>query len=119
MNHSQIIFNVNEQSISQSDAGAVLGLISIQIHEHIFPESNWNDFIVVVLNWWTKEIVSLCLENQDKAVCEFMDGPFYFVLKKSNNSGRLECSLCNDGNSKCLNGFEIEQLQLVDALKKL
>jgi hypothetical protein len=54
-----------------------------------FPEEDWNDFVVVILNWW--------IEAMEQAAAEpvklyFMDGPFWMTaVPEGEDSLRLSC----------------------------
>ena len=40
-----------------------------------FPRAGWNDFIVVVLGWWSSAILRLLENNSGMERVHFMDGP--------------------------------------------
>ena len=58
------------------DKNQIFGHLYFQEDDFFFPSKDWNEFIVIVLNWWCESLISL-LEN--KALIgelDFMDGPF-------------------------------------------
>jgi len=71
---------VNTESLKQSERGAILGEIFVNVGQDQFPESNWNDFVVVVLTWWCTECAAL-LRGTSQAELSFMDGPFFLDLQ--------------------------------------
>ena len=40
-----------------------------------FPRAGWNDFVVVVLGWWSSAILRLLENNSGMERVHFMDGP--------------------------------------------
>lgn len=90
---SPIGIKIDEESLGLRGRGAVLGSIWIEISDKAFPSDDWNDFIVVVLSWWLKEVV-LLKEQKPGLVHEFrfMEGPFYLHLEvEDNGKALLEC----------------------------
>ncbi|MEC7263733.1 MAG: hypothetical protein VXW38_08325 [Bacteroidota bacterium] len=62
-------------SISEKK-GKVFGNVYFHENSFFFPEKGWNDFLVIVLNWWchaTKKLISNESIHEDFS---FMDGPF-------------------------------------------
>ncbi|MBS9464383.1 hypothetical protein KIM67_18320 [Flagellimonas sp. 389] len=41
-----------------------------------FPSKDWNDFLVVILNWWCDTIIRLLRNESIQDDFSFMDGPF-------------------------------------------
>jgi hypothetical protein len=62
-------------SLTQSARGAVFGEVAFAIDRSYFPEQKWNDFIVVVLGWWSGKCAAL-LRGAPQDELWFMDGPF-------------------------------------------
>lgn len=52
---------------------------------NVFPDTGWNDFGLVVLQWWLSELE--CVYQAEEAEFElcFMDGPFLISCKKDYN----------------------------------
>ncbi len=74
-------FKINlfvEDFVNKSDFGRV----SVQLDDYIFPDKNWTDFGRIIIGWWLDAVCKLALDNQTKAVCSFMDGPYRFSLTK-------------------------------------
>lgn len=53
----------------------VTGRIHLRLDDEAFPEQDWDDFVVVILDWWCA-----LLTNQKRTELGFMDGPFRAVL---------------------------------------
>ena len=76
---------IAESSMELSKSGNITGEICFQIDDFFFPESNWNDFVVVILTWWNKSINTLIASSVGTVVeFNFMDGPFYIQGAKKN-----------------------------------
>ena len=54
-----------------------------------FPRAGWNDFIVVVLGWWSAAILRLLRNNSRTERVRFMDGPYAVEVSKE-QSGKLQ-----------------------------
>ena len=83
----------DEESLEMSGRGAVLGNIWLEISDIAFPSDDWNDFVVIVLAWWLKEVV-LLKERKSGLVHEFrfMDGPYYLCLELDDDEqAQIEC----------------------------
>jgi hypothetical protein len=57
--------------------------IYISIGDFSFPESKWTDFPVIILNWWTEQLIDQ-IQGKVSASYLFMDGPYYFDCEFSN-----------------------------------
>ena len=79
-------FNVNVLPIYEETAFSLVGRIFIQIDDFIFPENDWNDLIVSVLNMWIENILSIILKQKDTVECYFMDASFFFIIDVLNDS---------------------------------
>ncbi len=47
-----------------------------KVNEGFFPEKGWTDFTVIILGWWTQELLAQ-LDGKEVGQYDFMDGPFY------------------------------------------
>jgi hypothetical protein len=48
-----------------------------------FPSAGWNDFVVVVLGWWSDAILRLLKNNSGRERVHFMDGPYSVEISKT------------------------------------
>lgn len=74
---TDIKVNVAMESLELTSRKAVTGEIYFESNGTYFPELHWNDFIIVVLNWWLRVIQKIYISNvgiTDEFL--FMDGPF-------------------------------------------
>lgn len=61
----------------------VTGIISITPGDNnFFPEEHWNDSIILVLNSWIENIISILREGYNEVQFVFFDGPFSFIVNK-------------------------------------
>lgn len=64
----------------------IFGVLFINIDESwFFPEKNWDDFILIVLEWWSDAIINVIQDTEAEFL--FMDGSFAFksIPIKDNN----------------------------------
>jgi hypothetical protein len=54
-----------------------------------FPRVGWNDFVVVVLGWWSAALLRLLGNNGATERVHFMEGPYAVEISKS-RSGNLQ-----------------------------
>lgn len=65
------------ESLALTSRKAITGEVYFENNDEYFPEIHWNDFVVVILNWWIEAI-----ERIEKATVGesdeflFMDGPY-------------------------------------------
>lgn len=79
---------VDLPSLRQSSAGQITGGIHWALDSGPFPDSEWDDFVVVVLTWWSEAV--LRLRRGDRSVTlDFMDGPPSIELRSSDESIEL------------------------------
>jgi hypothetical protein len=75
--------SVDLASIEQWRSGPITGRICLVMEAICFPESEWSDFLVVILAWWL-----VALEGP-APVLRFMDGPFSVVVNRETKSVQL------------------------------
>jgi hypothetical protein len=88
-----VSINIDFNSLTKGSNGSITGNIYIQIHSMFFPEAKWNDFVIIIINWWLDEINSIVAANNKptKGIFHFMDGPFYFILNREEHYTELVC----------------------------
>lgn len=72
--------NVLLDTLVNSSTGSITGKICVETATITFPEIEWNDFVVIIIEWWLKELTSLTTGECTKGTCRFMDGPFEFQI---------------------------------------
>lgn len=69
--------NVALESLALTNRKAITGEIYFENMDGDFPERHWNDFVVVILNWWFEAIDRVkkaTIGESDEFL--FMDGPY-------------------------------------------
>lgn len=83
---------IDEESIERSEKGSITGSIWLKMDDTAFPEQGWNDFIVVVLGWWTNEAAALIAGTKRRGELVFMDGPFSVEVSAEGERWKVECN---------------------------
>ena len=83
---------IDQESIEKSENGSITGSIWLQMDDTAFPEQRWNDFVVVVLGWWTNEAAALIAGTKRRGEFMFMDGPFSVDVSAEDERWKLECN---------------------------
>lgn len=99
---------IDQESIEKSENGSITGSLWLQMDETAFPEQGWNDFVVVVLGWWTNEAAALIAGTKRRGEFMFMDGPFSVDISPEGERWKLEC------NRRRRNGKTLEHRGTVD-----
>lgn len=82
--------NFDGKSLEISRRKVITGIISIEVGNAFFPERNWNDAIVSVLNSWIQNMIQILSSGYNEAQFIFFDGPFYFVIRKKTDQSVVE-----------------------------
>jgi hypothetical protein len=61
------------------------GEIYFKVDDFFFPEEGWNDFIIIILNWWLCAFKNFDDFNADSFEMLFMDGPLEVKCKRLTN----------------------------------
>jgi hypothetical protein len=73
----RILFDSN--TLQQSKSHSVTGVVYFDFSpDQQFPVAGWNDFVVVVANWWRAALEQIS-EGQAEAKFLFMDGPYWIT----------------------------------------
>ena len=68
------------------DGDKIFGNIFFEKSEFVFPERQWNDFVIIILNWWIDELLKLINNNAISAELFFMDGPLSIKVNHVENN---------------------------------
>src|SRR5262245_3751542 len=71
---------VDPSSLRIRETTPATGDICLLLDSKPFPTESWNDFVVVVLGWWTAACARLLLGHSEAESVDFMDGPFTVEL---------------------------------------
>ena len=93
------------------------GLLFLQADHDFFPANRWNDFVVVVLNWWIANAISL-----DETVIEvdnrFMDGPYSYRVRREPGADTVSITFVRDGKYELYKKLEISYKDYLNSLHK-
>jgi hypothetical protein len=86
----RIFFDPN--TLHQSKTGSVTGVVYFEFSpDQQFPGVGWNDFVVVVANWWMAAMEEL-IEGQAEVHFRFMDGPYWITAISKGTFLRFHCN---------------------------
>ena len=71
-----------EDSLSQSSLGQITGVLYWKIDGVSFPDENWSDSVVVIMDWWIKAVIRILDGQTSREIMSFMDGPFEVVCER-------------------------------------
>jgi hypothetical protein len=94
--------SVDLSSIEHWRSGLITGRICLRIGEIRFPEPEWSDFPVAILEWWLGAL------DGPEPVLRFMDGPYCAIVDRESKSVRLmhgDCPVATGAN------LEVKNLQ--------
>jgi hypothetical protein len=71
----------NAQAFEKSQSGAIWGPIWITLGDDAFPEENWNDMPVALLNEFARAVMQMKVGSRE--VVRFFDGPLSVIFKQT------------------------------------
>lgn len=80
------MIHIKTDTFNVTNTGTITGVIFIEIDNKYFPEENWNDFPVIILNWWLEKAITN-IEGEYR----FMDGPFRFNIYYEKGEYYITC----------------------------
>ena len=72
---------LNYDSMNKSKE-RITGIVSLGFNGFFFPEKEWNDFIIILINNWLNSSYNLLIGTSDYEEFLFMDGPYYLKVKR-------------------------------------
>lgn len=93
----QLSIILSANSIIQEKSGKVTGTIYWDVEGSCFPDTSWNDFIIIIINWWTDAICRIINHQSLTEAFDFMDGPYFIKCRVKN-----DC-ICLTFNARKLN----------------
>ncbi len=107
----QILFDPN--TLQQNKRGSVTGVVYFEFNpDQQFPVAGWNDFVVVIANWWRAALEQIS-EGQREAKFPFMDGPYWITAVSQGRNLLLRCTEDRRGG-----GLVYEVVVQLDDLKR-
>ena len=76
---------LRKESFYINNSRSVIGDICFSVDGWCFPDKNWDDFVVVILDWLAQELIELNFNKNKVAETPFMEGCFKisFTLGKT------------------------------------
>ena len=111
--------NINTETIRVSKTAIstqVFSQLYFQINDTFFPAEYWDDFSVIVLNWWLREARHMV--EGFKSTFSFMDGPYFFDITLKNNICKIDFIEDIDNIKKLIISIEITYDDYLKILKK-
>lgn len=103
---------ISTSSVSEQ----VFGVLSISIdNTWFFPEKTWDDFILIVLEWWSNEALKVIWDQE--AEFFFMDGGFFFKINPDGNNINGINIIFFDNNVEVKN-INIDKIDFLSSIKK-
>ncbi len=107
----------NPHSYAQSSSGTISGTIWIEAESRGFPESQWSDLVLGVLNMWLGNMDNFITKNLEQERLLFMDGPFEIRILRKDKQLLLLSFVKNDTNEEW-GTCEVSLSAFIDALLK-
>ncbi len=80
---------LGDDTMRRHASGSITGVVFWTVNGQNFPDDTWNDFVIVVLGWWTTAVVRLLDGTSVSETMDFMDGPYGVVCNRVGKS--VEC----------------------------
>ncbi len=85
-----ITLHINNNKILKNSLEGITSEIYFNVNNKIFPEINWNDSIIVILNFWLDEIIKMKNSNTFEGDFLFMDGPLKIKIIKNDSKTQFK-----------------------------
>ena len=74
---SPVCLQIEKDTLVTPAQGMATADMRLEINGTSFPTQNWNDNVLVVLNWWVEALTRLIISgNSAREVVHFMEGPY-------------------------------------------
>jgi hypothetical protein len=90
---------IDLDSIGVSNLGTITGILYVKYGDILFPEKDWNDYVLIVLSTWASKFLALRENREEQVELRFMDGP-YLVQMRNKNAGIAEMEFIEDAHIK-------------------
>ncbi|AZA85536.1 hypothetical protein EG349_01380 [Chryseobacterium shandongense] len=95
---------------------SITGTIYINFNDTFFPEKNWNDFVIILINNWIESSYNILSGITESEEFYFMDGPFSMIVQK------LDTDICIvelvENHTNILMNFKISVKELFNEIFK-
>ena len=99
------------ESLVKSATDSITGTFYVKLGDFVFPDDKWNDFIVVILDWWLNNLLLIIDNHIEKITCNFMDGSFRFEINPKINEF---CEIIFFSNNSLILNGTINKLVLIN-----
>lgn len=88
----------------RNPSGNVTGCICLSLGSEFFPDSEWNDFPIIILGWWIEGLLEVLHGRATTFEARFMDGPYSFLVERTHGtSGSLTLRDPRDSRVQAIN----------------
>ncbi|WP_333680490.1 hypothetical protein [Dyella sp.] len=85
-----------EESIGFTGRGLITGIVFFDFGAFQFPEREWNDAVVVIVDWWLIALINLVEGRTGEVELRFMEGSFWLSVRREVGD---ECQIqCIEGS---------------------
>ncbi len=84
-------------SVATRKPGPATGDIWLVIDGRKFPILGWNDFVVVILNFWATALTRLIRDDSKSEIIDFMEGAYCVVVTMTTPTTLKVCAFEGDG----------------------
>jgi len=99
---------VNVEILERTRTGSITGPIWLHLEDRDFPEKDWFDFPVALLNSWIEEISALRQGELQTGRIRFMEGPLTVAVRLSSNT-IAQASFMRSEQALFGSNFDIDQ----------
>lgn len=111
----KFLINIKTEELRRYKSGKVVGVIYIQKGTALFPDDLWEDFVVIILDWWVEAAIRLLTGSSEYEEFPFMDGPFAMHVEVLEEK---ECNVTWTHEEKEISSFTLGLDTLVEQLMK-
>lgn len=95
---------------------SITGTIYINFNDTFFPEKNWNDFVIILINNWIESSYNILSGITECEEFYFMDGPFFMRVRK------VDLDICIveliENHTDILSNFRVNTKDIFDEILK-
>ena len=113
---NQVTISIKVESFKVNSNGLTTADINFNIDDHAFPMNGWNDFAIIILEWWVTATFKLFRNTSTKEVLHFMDGPYAVKISKISPDLLNFCTVEAAGRSKKIITGEMETISFAHEL---
>src|SRR4051812_8660011 len=81
LNARSVAIAVDPNSMLRSSRGQISCHFHVTLLGIPYPDANWSDSVVVVLQWWAEAIIALKRRQTESATLQFMEGSYALQIE--------------------------------------